>query len=143
MNQDMNQDTNNEPEYDASLYDVYNIDEIDKNHKITLSQFIKHYKRMGCNAAATCRDLQVPYSTYIKFHTKNPKAFDLAKQEVRDLEDSFAYSKLMQLIAKGNTAAIIFFAKSRLGMHETSEVKLNTPDIDVEAAVRELKEQLC
>ena len=69
--------------------------------------------------------------------------FDNAIKTIKDKQKEFVEGQLMSAIRNGNVASIMFFLKTQCGWRETQHIEVEqTGDIDVAAAINEIREQL-
>ena len=69
--------------------------------------------------------------------------FDKAINEIKEHQKEWVQGKLMTLIENGNTSATIFFLKTQCGWKESQKLEVEqVNDIDINAAIREIREQL-
>lgn len=124
------------------LFNLYDESYVDTSKKVTVKEFLEVYKKWGGNASNACRDLGINYKVYQRMKKKNEAAFAEVKESLKEKEKEFIYNKLLELVAAGNVVATIFACKSILGLKETQVQEISTPLLDVEAAVRELKDRI-
>jgi hypothetical protein len=74
---------------------------------------------------------------------KADQEFDKAINEIKEHQKEWVQGKLMTLIENGNTSATIFFLKTQCGWKESQKLEVeNLNDIDVQAAINEIREQM-
>lgn len=74
---------------------------------------------------------------------KTDKELDDAINNIKDRAKEFVEGQLMTAIRNGNVASIMFYLKTQCGYRETQKLEVTeTSQIDVAAALREMKEQL-
>ena len=129
-------------EVQKELKELYNESYVDTSKRVSTKAFLELYKQCGGNANKACRLLGISYSVYVRMKKNNPEAFEEADKNLRDKEKAFVYNKLLQLVAQGNVVATIFACKSLCGLKEASTVTIESPSIDVEAAIKELKDRI-
>lgn len=109
---------------------------------MTTEELLVVYRKNNCNMSATCRQLGISYTSFRKMYLANTELFNEIKNSCKEITKDFVYSKLLEKVALGDTAAVIFACKSICGMKESSEVTVNSPTLDVESAIKELKDRL-
>lgn len=124
------------------LRDFFDESYIDPKMKVTNKEFLDMFKQCGGNAAQACRNLGVSYMVYMDKQRKYPDIFKEARESLKEKEKEFIYSKLLELVAAGNVPATIFACKAILGLKETQVQEISAPTLDVEAAIRELKDRM-
>lgn len=69
--------------------------------------------------------------------------FDKAINTIKERQKEWVQGKLMTAIENGNVASILFFLKTQCGWRETQKLEVEqVNDIDINAAIREIREQL-
>ena len=124
------------------LVELYNIPIHDVTKKISVSRFLQEYQRQGCNASRTCKKLGICLSTYDKMRKANPELFSSIRETLKEVENEFVVDKLMQKIAMGDTASIIFYLKARMGWKESQDISIDHGSMNLRDAIREIKESL-
>lgn len=105
-------------------------------------EFLKAYEDSMGLQYASCRRAGVTVDTINAWRKKDPE-FDAAISEIDHHRDELVVGELMNAIQNHNLSAIIFYCKTRLGFSEKSQLELSSKgDIDVEAAIKEMKKDL-
>lgn len=74
---------------------------------------------------------------------KEDPEFDTAIKTIKEKQKEWVEGQLMTAIRNGNVASIMFFLKTQCGWRETQHIEVEqTGDIDVAAAINEIREQL-
>lgn len=71
------------------------------------------------------------------------KEFSDKIDDIKDETKEWVQGRLLTLIENGSTVATIFFLKTQCGWKESQKLEVeNVNDIDVQAAINEIKEQM-
>lgn len=116
----------------------YNKKERDEMKKLFLEALEESRGMITTSAAA----VGVTRETIDNWRKADPE-FDKAINEIKEHQKEWVQGKLMALIDNGNTSATIFFLKTQCGWKESQKLEVeNVNDIDVQAAINEIKEQM-
>ena len=90
--------------------------------------WIDAYKAKLFNVSKACKAVGIDRSTYYRW-LENDADFAQAVQEAREERLDFIESKLMEIIAEGDTQAIIFALKT-LGKHRGYQERQEAPPVN-------------
>lgn len=122
----------------TEISEAFNVVETSK--KVKLAEVLTVLKRNGGRVTKTCQDLGISLKTYYKLKKANEESFEEAFNQIELMENDFVYSKLLQMIAKGNTAATIFYLKSKMGWKESQDINIETNTVNIKEAIEEIKQ---
>lgn len=105
-------------------------------------QFLVYFEESRGMIETSAERIGVSQQTIHNWMNSDPD-FKSKVNAIQEKQHEFVVGKLMNLIENNNTSAIIFYCKTRLGWSETTKVALEqTGTIDVEATLRQMKEEL-
>lgn len=113
-----------------------------KDREKLKKQFLENMEESKGMVTTSAERIGVSRETISNWRESDPE-FNEAVQAIQDKIKEYVEGRLMSLIENGNTAATMFFLKCRAGYRETNKLEIeNKNDIDVNAAIAEIKEQL-
>lgn len=113
-----------------------------KDREKLKKQFLENMEESKGMVTTSAERIGVSRETISNWRESDPE-FNEAVQAIQDKIKEYVEGRLMTLIENGNTAATMFFLKCRAGYRETNKLEIeNKNDIDVNAAIAEIKEQL-
>lgn len=93
-------------------------------NKLKKKRFIEAFKRNAGIIKPTCDAVGISRMTYYNWRRQDP-AFDEACNDVEDEQGDFVENALLKKVEEGDTAAVIFYCKTKLRKRGYSESVLN------------------
>lgn len=106
------------------------------------AEFLEAFEESKGMTTTSCMRVGLTKDTVIAWRKKDKK-FDDAITAIQEKNKEWVEGKLMTLVERGNTAAIMFYLKCKCGYQEKQKIEVEqTGQIDIKAEIEALKEQL-
>lgn len=113
-----------------------------EERKIKKAEFLEAFEESKGMTTTSCMRVGLTKDTVIAWRKKDKK-FDAAITAIQEKNKEWVEGKLMTLVERGNTAAIMFYLKCKCGYQEKQKIEVEqTGQIDVKAEIEALKERL-
>lgn len=113
-----------------------------EERKIKKAEFLEAFEESKGMTTTSCMRVGLTKDTVIAWRKKDKK-FDEAITAIQEKNKEWVEGKLMTLVERGNTAAIMFYLKCKCGYQEKQKIEVEqTGQIDIKAEIEALKEQL-
>ena len=104
--------------------------------------FLEAFEESKGMTTTSCMRVGITKDTLIAWRKKDKK-FDAAITAIQEKNKEWVEGKLMTLVERGSTAAIMFYLKCKCGYQEKQKIEVEqTGQIDIKAEIEALKEQL-
>lgn len=104
--------------------------------------FLEAYDESKGMTTTSCMRVGITKDTLIAWRKADP-AFDLAVSTIDGKWKEWVEGKLMSLVEKNNTAAIMFYLKCKAGYQEKQKIELEQKgSIDIRAELENIKQEL-
>jgi len=104
-------------------------------------EFLNLYEKCNGLTYLTCHNVGISPETLSNWRQKD-KDFDNAIKDIDERVGDIVVGKLMESIMRGDKASIFFWLKTQKGWRETQKIELETNDIDINAAIDEIKREM-
>lgn len=113
-----------------------------EERKALKKDFLQKYEQSNGLTYATCHRCGISPETLSNWRQKD-KQFDADIKEIDERVGDMVIGKLMESILRGDKSSIYFWLKTQRGWRETQHFEVEqTGDIDVKAAIAEIRKQM-
>lgn len=114
----------------------------DEERKKLKKKFLKVYKENYALIYDACDRIGISKETLYNWMEADSDFADKVHR-IKDRVGDIVEGKLMEKILEGNVSSIVFWLKTQRGWSETQKIEVDANnDIDINAAIKEIREQL-